>query len=81
MPVELTVEPQSDREVLEKKHTKASKLKKYVWNHENKQEILSCLSLDKVSHPPRSLVTQAVHGDWRFSYFFGSQVYIILILI
>ena len=34
-PVELTVESQSDRAVLERKRPKTSKFEKYVWNQEN----------------------------------------------
>ena len=35
MPVELAVESQSDRAVLERKRTKTFKFEKYVWNQEN----------------------------------------------
>ena len=47
MPVELTVESQSDNAVLEGKRATAFKLEKYVWNPEDNQEFLSCLSSDE----------------------------------
>ena len=47
-PVELTVESQSDRAVLERKRPKTFKFEKYVWNQENNLEFFSRISSDEV---------------------------------
>ena len=62
MPVELTVESQSDRDVLERKRTKTFKFEKYVWNQENNQLFLSRLSSDEVKDCFRE-ATELIDSD------------------
>jgi len=62
MPVELTVESQSDRAFLERKRTKTLKFEKYVWNQENYLEFLSRLSSDEVKDCFRE-ATELIDSD------------------
>ncbi len=62
MPVELTVETQSDRAVYERKRTKTFKFEKYVWNQENNLEFLSRLSSDEVKDCFRE-ATELIDSD------------------